>query len=140
MKRVFADTGYWVAVLNPADELHLKALEVSRGLGAVRIYTTEMVLVEVANMLGKAGEEFRVLVQQTITSLRQNPNVTIGPQTSTMFREALDFYAAHRDKNWSLTDCASFLIMREEGITQALAHDHHFEQAGFVALLRAAAL
>ena len=103
MKRVFADTGYWVAVLNPSDDLHAKANEVSRGLGAARIYTTEMVLVEVANLLGKAGEHFRALVQQTIANLRQNPNVTIEPQTSTLFREALDFYAAHRDKNWSLT-------------------------------------
>jgi predicted nucleic acid-binding protein len=136
MKRVFADTGYWVALLNPSDDLNAKAMEVSRRLGAARIYTTEMVLVEVANMLGKAGEHFRALVQQTIVSLRQNPNVTIEPQTSTLFREALDFYAAHRDKNWSLTDCASFLVMKEEGITEALAHDHHFEQAGFRALLR----
>jgi uncharacterized protein len=136
MKRVFADTGYWVALLNPSDDLNAKAMEVSSRLGAVRIYTTEMVLVEVANMLGKAGEHFRALVQQTIVSLRQNANVTIEPQTSTLFREALDFYAAHRDKNWSLTDCASFLVMKEEGITEALAHDHHFEQAGFRALLR----
>ena len=136
MKRVFADTGYWVALLNPSDDLNAKAKEVSRGLGAVRIYTTEMVLVEVANMFGKEGEAFRVLVQQTISSLRENPNVTIEPQTSTLFREGLDFYAAHRDKHWSLTDCASFLVMRQEGITEALAHDHHFEQAGFVALLR----
>jgi len=138
MKRVFADTGYWVALLNPSDDLRPKALEVSGRLGAVRIYTTEMVLVEVANMLGKAGENFRALVQQTIASLRQNPNVTIEPQTSTLFREALDFYAAHKDKNWSLTDCASFLVMKDEGITEALAHDHHFNQAGFIALLRTA--
>lgn len=138
MKRVFADTGYWVALLSPSDELHAKALEVSRGLGAVRIYTSEMVLVEVANMLGKSGAQFRTLVQQTIASLRQNPNVTIEPQTSTLFREALDFYTAHRDKDWSLTDCASFLVMRSDGITEALAHDRHFEQAGFVALLRTA--
>lgn len=136
MKRVFADTGYWVALLNPSDDLNAKAKEVSRGLGAVRIYTTEMVLVEVANMFGKEGETIRALVKQTIVSLRENPNVTIEPQTSTLFREALDFYSAHRDKNWSLTDCASFLVMRQEGITEALAHDHHFEQAGFVALLR----
>ena len=136
MKRVFADTGYWVALLNPSDDLNAKAKEVSRGLGAFRTYTTEMVLVEVANMFSKEGEILRALVRQTIARFREDPNVTIEPQTSTLFREALDFYAAHRDKHWSLTDCASFLVMRQEGITEALAHDHHFEQAGFVALLR----
>ena len=138
MKRVFADTGYWVALLNPLDDLNAKAKEISHGLGPVRIHTTEMVLVEMANMFGKFGESFRAKTHQTIISLRQNPNVTIEPQTSILFRAALDFYAAHRDKDWSLTDCASFLVMKEEEITLALAHDHHFEQAGFVALLRAA--
>ena len=117
MKRVFADTGYWVALLNPRDDLNARAKEVSRGLGAVRIYTTEMVLVEVANMFGKEGATFRALVQATIASLRENPNVTIEPQTSTLFREALVFYAAHPDKDWSLTDCASFLVLRQEEIT-----------------------
>ncbi len=53
MKRVFADAGYWVALLDPSDDLHPKALELSRSLGAARLYTTEMVLVEVANILGK---------------------------------------------------------------------------------------
>jgi len=138
MKRVFADTGYWVALLNPADELHSIARDVSQALGPARIYTTEMVLVEVANLLGTKGRTFRSLVQQAITNLRQNPNVTIEPQTSVTFRAALDSYATHQDKDWSLTDCASFLTMREKGITEAFAHDRHFEQAGFVALLRPA--
>lgn len=136
MRRVFADTGYWVALLNPRDDLNARAREVSRGLGAARIYTTEMVLVEVANMFGKEGAVFLTLAQQIIASLRENPNVTVEPQTSTLFREALVFYAAHRDKDWSLTDCASFLKMQQEEITEVLAHDHHFTQAGFVALLR----
>ncbi|EKE25438.1 MAG: hypothetical protein ACD_5C00161G0004, partial [uncultured bacterium] len=45
-------------------------------------------------------------------------------------------YKRMADKDWSLTDCASFEIMKARGITEALAHDHHFEQAGFTALLR----
>jgi len=70
MKRVFADTGYWVALLNPSDDLNARAKEVSRGLGAHRTCTTEMVLVEVANLFGKEGESFRTLVKQTIAGLR----------------------------------------------------------------------
>jgi uncharacterized protein len=59
-------------------------------------------------------------------------------QTSIQFREALELFASRADKEWSLTDCASFNLMRERGVSEALAHDHHFEQAGFVALLRVA--
>jgi predicted nucleic acid-binding protein len=60
----------------------------------------------------------------------------VVPQTSLQFSAAFEQYRGMTDKEWSLTDCASFVPMRERGIKDALAHDHHFEQAGFVALLR----
>jgi len=71
-----------------------------------------------------------------VLKLVGDPNATVIPQTSIQFREALSFYRQHKDKAWSLTDCASFITMREAGLTEALTHDHHFEQAGFKALLR----
>jgi predicted nucleic acid-binding protein len=48
----------------------------------------------------------------------------------------LDLYASRFDKAWSLTDCISFVVMEQQGIREALTGDHHFEQAGFVALLK----
>jgi len=48
----------------------------------------------------------------------------------------VELYAERPDKGWSLTDCISFVVMRQQGITQALTGDHHFEQAGFTALLK----
>ena len=71
-----------------------------------------------------------------VRAISSNPNVEVVAQTSIQFREAFDLYASRTDKEWSLTDCASFNLMRERGVAEALAHDHHFEQAGFVALLR----
>ena len=58
------------------------------------------------------------------------------PQTAAQFRVAVERYAERPDQTWSLTDCASFIVMEERGITDALAHDRDFEQAGFTALLR----
>ena len=52
------------------------------------------------------------------------------------FDEGVRLYVARPDKDWSLTDCISFVVMRERGITEALTGDRHFEQAGFVALLK----
>jgi predicted nucleic acid-binding protein len=40
------------------------------------------------------------------------------------------------DKDYSLCDAVSFIIMESEGITEAHTTDHHFEQEGFVRLLR----
>jgi predicted nucleic acid-binding protein len=54
----------------------------------------------------------------------------------TIGRQGLELHSRRADKEWSLTDCISFFVMQERGIHQALAHDHHFEQAGFEALLR----
>lgn len=135
MKVVFADTGYWVAVLNPNDDWNAKATEASRALGKVRLITTEMVLDELLAALSKLP--VRPMVVRGVEAIRGNPNIEVVPQTSLQFGEAFDFYRRMTDKEWSLTDCASFALMRERGLREALAHDHHFEQAGFIALLRA---
>lgn len=134
MKIVFADTGYWEAVLNPSDRLHAKAQEASAALGKVRLLTTEMVLDELLAALSKVP--VRPFAIRGVEAIRSNPNVEVVPQTSLQFSTAFDRYRSMADKEWSLTDCASFNVMRERGLTDALAHDRHFEQAGFVALLR----
>jgi uncharacterized protein len=134
MKFVFADTGYWAAILNPRDNLHERASSVSMSLGRVRLLTTEMVLSELLASLGKLPTRSTVI--KGVDSIRQNPNVEVVPQTSLQFVSALERFRTHTDKEWSLTDCASFGLMAARGVHEALAHDHHFEQAGFVALLR----
>jgi len=136
MKIVFADTGYWIALLNRRDQLHPKALAVSRGLGEARIMTSEMVLVEVLNGLAKEGAQVRGAAVSLVTQQRANPNMAIVPQTSAQFQRAVTLYQQREDKHWTLTDCASILIMQDVGITEVLSHDRHFVQAGFKALLR----
>ena len=60
----------------------------------------------------------------------------ILPAETTLWERGLSLYLQRRDKDWSLTDCISFAAMQEEGLTEALTGDHHFEQAGFTVLLR----
>lgn len=134
MNVVFADTGYWVAVLNPRDDWNSLAIERSRALGKFRIVTSEMVLDELLAGLSKIA--VRPMATRGVEAIRADPNIEVVPQTSLQFGEAFGMYRKVPDKEWSLTDCASFGLMKERGITDALAHDHHFEQAGFVALLR----
>jgi predicted nucleic acid-binding protein len=135
MRQVFADTGYWIAVLDPRDELHTRAKQVSSSLGQLKLLTTEMVLAELLNFF--AGHPIRRgVVAEAVSAVMQDPNTEVVPQTSLQFLDAFGRYKLRADKEWSLTDCASFLIMEQRGITEALAYDHHFDQAGFKALLR----
>jgi predicted nucleic acid-binding protein len=136
MKNVFADADYWIALLNPRDQLHVKARSVSMGLRELRIITSEMVLTEVLAGLASKGAALRQAAVKLVEQLQSNANLNIVPQTSIQFQKALELYRDHQDKNWSLTDCASVLVMEEQGISEALSYDRHFRQAGFIPLLR----
>jgi len=136
MKRVFADTAYWVALLNPTDQFHSRALQASTRLKGVRIVTSDWVLTELLNGLANSGSRMRSAAAATAFALRSDSSVTVVPQTRQAFTAALDLYLERSDKGWSLTDCASFLSIRELRITAALTSDKHFEQAGCTALLR----
>lgn len=71
-----------------------------------------------------------------LDGFRKSPKVEVTPATRELFESGWNLYAARPDKDWSLTDCISFVVMQERGITDALTGDHHFEQAGFKPLLR----
>ena len=136
MPGIFADSGYWIALWNPRDSLHGRAEEVARSISAEPIVTTQLALNEALDHMAGAGEFLRRYVVQMVRELEENPDVQIVSQTHTQFWDAVARYDARSDQTWSLTDCASFIVMEERGITEALAHDRDFEQAGFTALLR----
>jgi predicted nucleic acid-binding protein len=136
MRAVFADTGYWIALIHPKDRLRPSALSASDQLMGVKIITSEMVLTEVLNSFSRS-KYLRKAAADAVVAIAKDPTVEVVPQTRQLFREALSLYAERTDKEWSLTDCASFAIMKRMGIDQALTDDHHFIQNGFEALLKA---
>jgi hypothetical protein len=133
MKGLFADTFYYLAVLNADDAAHERAVKTSDRMDG-EVVTTAWVLTEVADAL--AAPERRADFVTLLQTLRDDPEVTIVPPGEEMFEAGIAVYSGRRDKDWSLTDCISFAVMRERGITEALTGDHHFEQAGFVAMLK----
>jgi predicted nucleic acid-binding protein len=134
MKQIFADTSYWIGLVNPRDQIHQKAIKLTQQLSSVRLLTTEMVLVELLNCF--SNSPFRRAVAGMVLKLRDDRNVRIVPQTSEQFEVARERYQRADDKTWSLTDCASFQVMEAEQIQAVLTHDQHFAQAGFETLLR----
>jgi predicted nucleic acid-binding protein len=94
--------------------------------------TTEAIVLEVGDGLALPS---RRRFSSAFRALLANPSVEIVP-LSLYLEESWQLFDARADKEWSLTDCFSFVVMREHELTDAFAHDHHFEQAGFRALLR----
>ncbi len=136
MRTVFADATYWIALNSPKDELHDHAMQASRELGNCRLLTSDLILTELLNHFARFGPEIRGNIVEFTYRLRKTKNLTIEPMSTRLFLDALDFYDKHRDKEWGLIDCASFYLMQQQGIREALTFDSDFEQAGFVTLLR----
>lgn len=79
MKKVFADTGYWIALLNPHDELHLQARNVTASLlPNIRIVTSEMVFTELLNAFSKQGLLLKRAAISLINQSFSNPNMVLG--------------------------------------------------------------
>jgi len=133
MTRVFADSFYFLALINPRDKAHARALEFSETL-ETPVLTTAWILTEVADALSQPPG--RAAVVKLLRKLESDSSFTILPPDQIVFRQGFDLYASRTDKSWSLTDCISFAVMRQHGITESLTGDRHFEQAGFKALLR----
>lgn len=132
MKRVFADTYFFLAALNTRDADHEAALDYF-GREELHFVTTAWVLSEVAAAL--APRTTRASFVKLHGDLRTDPAVTLLPPEAGLFERGLALYADRSDKDWSLTDCISFVVMQAQGITEALTGDHHFKQAGFMPLL-----
>lgn len=132
MTCVFADTFYFLALLNVKDAAHGKAVEFSKSQDAA-LLTTAWVLTELAD--GLADSSRRSAFQNVVEGLQSDPETIVVPPSQRLFEQGMDLYNARKDKLWSLTDCISFTVMERHGVQEALTGDRHFEQAGFRALL-----
>jgi len=133
-RMLFADTFYWVALLNPRDASHARVTAFGRGLGTARLVTTDEVLMEVVTWFSRSGPHWRREAATLIHDLRKDPDSDVLPQTRADFDAALALYEARPDKGYSLTDCRSMLALRTLGLTEVLTNDHHFTQEGFTIL------
>ena len=133
MSRVFADTFYYLALLNPNDDAQQKAIDfTTRFVGTM--VTTDWVLTELAD--GLCSSATRRLAVQFIKNLRDDRPIRIIPASRKILDRGLSLYRNRSDKAWSLTDCISFVVMQDCRIVDALTGDRHLEQAGFKAILK----
>jgi uncharacterized protein len=131
--RLFADTFFFIAFLSADDSAHREAAAFYEAFDG-ELVTTEWILTELAD--GMAGVSDRQAFIEFYAALRDDPTVTIISSSTELFVAGVKFYSKRPDKDWSLTDCISFVVMQREALTDALTGDRHFQQAGFRALFR----
>lgn len=138
--RLFLDTYYVQALLNPRDPDHERALtllpQVRR---AAEVVITEAVFAEVGNALS-GTPRLRQLAATFIRRCYTEANMVVVSVDTTLLTRALELYEGRVDKEWGLTDCISFVVMRDRDLVDAATGDRHFHQAGFRALMLGAEL
>ncbi len=133
---VFLDSAYAIALAAPTDQLHEIASALAKQLKAerTRLVTTRAVLLEIGNALSK--RRYRLAAVTLLSAVQADPSIEIVELSKDLYDQAFQLFQSRTDKDWGLIDCASFVVMTHNGITEALTPDEHFEQAGFRALLR----
>ena len=138
MNEVFADTSGWASFFLEDDRHHTKAFSLITQWEQQNrpVVTTNYVLSELIVLLSPSRGQQRSFVLKHIETIRSADWVEIVHIDESLDAKAWQLLASRLDKQWSLVDAVSFVVMRERGMTEALATDHHFEQAGFVRLLK----
>ena len=128
---VFVDTGYLIALEDADDDNHRAAAEHREGLREMPPLTaTSYIMDEVVTFFNVRDQHAKVI--ELGEALLESPSVTMVHVGEDLLSRGLSLLRARPDKRYSLTDCVSFVVMREHGITTAFAFDRHFEQEGFV--------
>ena len=132
-EKLFLDTVFIQALLNPRDQYHLVARAfLPRVRVAAEVWLTEAILIEVGNGLSAIDRRSAV---QFIQNCYTATNMKIVTVDTSLLNRGLSLYQSRQDKTWGLTDCISFVVMQEHGLVNAVTADEHFVQAGYCALL-----
>jgi len=131
MTLVFADTFYWIALLNPRDDWHQIVLTYTYQHPNQTIITTDGIIEEVLNYASSRGSLMKQKALLLYKKMLQEPSIEVISYSSQLRDLGLQLYEQRLDKGYSLTDCISMIVMRQRGIQEVLSHDKHFLQEGF---------
>lgn len=138
MSKLFVDTSGWGNLVDRSQPFHSLAATLYRLARQKNdgIITTNYIIAELVALLTSPLQLTRPQIITFVQSLKQSPYIEILHIDAEIDYRAWQLLSSREDKNWSLVDCSSFVIMQQRTITEALTSDRHFEQAGFVRLLK----
>jgi uncharacterized protein len=132
---VFADTCFWIALVNPNDQHYQRARQAQLRHKESNILSTESVIIEFFNFYSESGKFMRQKTHEYYEQLRRVRQVEIVGQTAEQLKQAILLHSNRLDKGYSLTDCISMTVMKERNCNEALTNDKRFSQEGFTILM-----
>ena len=135
MKKLLLDTGAWVAIEDGGDSRHEDALRFKEAVaGEYLLFTTDYILDETFTLLlVDCGHDSVLTFKRGIDLMRRGGILRVVPIMQSLFDDAWDvFVRFNSDKQWSFTDCTTYTVMKQMGITEVFAFDRHFDQMGFI--------
>ena len=133
LSKIFIDSSAFLALEDESDQSHEEAFQFREQVLQKRKYeiiTTSYILDETLTLI-----RFRIDIKASIgfsKKIRKSKVVKIVQVSKEIEEKALDIFERYDDKDFSFTDCVSFVVMREMGVKEAFAFDEHFNQMGFI--------
>ena len=133
---VFVDTVGWIALIHRRDDLHEEVVQVYGNLGKILRVTTDAVLIESCNSFSKKMiRPLALALMDKVKKAEQLGVLEVVHVSEELIERGWELFRSRNDKEWSLTDCISFIVMKDRGISRAITSYHHFEQVGFEKLM-----
>ncbi len=133
LPKIFIDSSAFLALEDESDQYHAEALQFREQVLRKRRYeviTSSYILNETLTLI-----RFKISIKASIDfskKIRMSEVVKMVQVSRELEEKALDIFERYDDKDFSFTDCVSFVIMREMGIKEAFAFDQHFDQMKFI--------
>lgn len=130
---LFVDTSGWAYLADRSTVLHheVQAIYQQAVIRQRLLVTTNYIIAELVALLTSRSRISRQQVVLFVDALKSAPHIEIIHMNTELDAESWMLLKARIDKEWSLVDASSFVIMARYGMTEALTTDHHFTQAGF---------
>jgi uncharacterized protein len=138
MANLFVDTAGWGHLLDPTQKHHALAATIYRDARQQgrKLITTNYILAELTALLTSPLRIPRPKIIAFVEGFKASSYIKIIHVDPSLDEQAWQLFSQRQDKEWSLVDCSSFVIMPQHGLIEVLTTDHHFEQAGFIRLLK----
>ena len=138
MSDLFVDTSGWANLIDVSQPFHSLSVKIYQNMRSQKhkIITTSYIITELIALLSSPLRIPRPKAIAFIQSLKTSPYIEVIHISKEIDTKAWELLMQRQDKEWSLVDCSSFIVMQECKITESLTSDHHFEQAGFICLLK----